>query len=149
MNYFLPVKKHFLFLSVLSFMVSALCAQTDALLDKVPVAYLSYNGEKTGSYKGVIEYSTSFFVKHIVMNESEKQKHIATVLSLSKSFSKLELKDITENKDPNDKGLMVILDLKATDNSDLSNKIKILLNELNIKTVNYLNTNYKIQDFKF
>ena len=96
-----------------------------------------------------IHYSTSFFIKHIVMDEATIQKHVATVLASKNSFSKLEITTVTENKDATDKGFMVVVDVTATNNADLTNKIIFLLNELNIPNVNYNSVVYKTQDFKF
>jgi len=142
-------KKFYLVVCFVISSVGSAVSQNNAPPANEPVAYLSYNAEKLGSTNGTIVYATSFFIKHIVMDEKSKQQHVATFLKSNPSFSKLELKNFLDNKDAKENGIMVIVDLKATDNTDLTNKIKILLTELKVKNVNYSNAFYQLQDFKF
>ena len=142
-------KKFYLLVCLFIYSVGSAVSQNNEAPVNEPVAYLSYNAEKLGGTNGTIVYTTSFFIKHIVMDEKEKQQHIASVLKSNPSFSKLELKNFADNKDTRDNGLMVIVDLKATDNIDLTNKIKLLLTELNVKNINYSNVYYQVQNFKF
>ena len=83
------------------------------------------------------------------MDEASKQQHIANVKKANPAFAILELINITENNNANDKGFMVIVDLKASNNDDLTTKLKSLFIELNVKNVNYNNVLYKTQDFNY
>ncbi len=143
------VSKNTVLLIVFSLSLALTSAQNVSLTPNEPTAYISANGEKTGSGVGTINFSTSFFIKHIEMDEATKQAHINNVLNPKNSFSKVELINITENKDINDKGFMAIVDLKAIDNADLTSKIKFLLNELKVNNVNYNGVLYKTPDFNY
>ena len=134
----------------LLFLINAkFTAQTTNAAVVPACAYLTINGEKLDNPNGWIDYNTSFFIKHIVMDEKTKQLHINAVLSGNKAFSILKLIDITDNKDKTNKGLMVELDVKASDNAGLAANIIFLLKELNVDAINYNDQFYQLQNFKF
>ncbi len=143
------VQKIIITICFLAITVCNVSAQTVVSSSLSPVAFLSVNGEKENNGNAPIDYSTSFFIKHISMDEKTKQQKINNVLTVNKSFTKLELKNITENKDVTDKGFMVVINLTATNNTDLTSKIKFLLKELNVNKVNYNNTEYTLTEFQF
>lgn len=130
-------------------LVTPSLSQNKATTELTAVAYINYNEGKAARQNEMIVYSTSFFVKHIQMDEETKSQHISKVLNSNFSFSELKLVNITENNDIKDKGFMVVLDVKAVNKNDLTTKIKFLLEELNVFNVNYNNSEYKLTDFKF
>ena len=124
-------------------------AQTVAIQYNEATAYLTFNGEKSPSINGAIEFNTSFFIKNFTLPQQEKQAHITKVLNSKMAFTDLQLTDVTENRDASIKSTMVVINLSGKDIVDLSNKIKFLFTELGVNKINYNNKEYTTQNFSF
>lgn len=139
------MRKSFKLIFVLALTIVSVGLHIGAMAQKIydkTTAVVNYNEDKLGT--GAISYNTSFLIYNTAYSPEQlaaKENFIKTILT--------DLRELKLTGVDNNSGVLVILNLYATDKQDLTVKMKKIFQELSVELVESNEVTTKVLDFKF